>query len=384
MKNKIKLLVLIFSFSCDPSNVVENGEVETIPFQIKDMVDVNLSDVVDVNKIIQLEINEEALIGKIDKLIQNGDRIYILDRQIAKSVFCFKNTGEFLFKINNFLDNEDFPDMDFAFKDFIIDKESGMLEIFDAKNSQILIFNLEGLYQSKIDVPFSVIQFEKTSGNYLFFRGNSYSKDSVFDFEMIYLENDFYPIRNLRNQRREIPEAGESMVSLYPPKVFSKFAQKVRYNDYFTDTIFTIKGGEIANAIYLDMGSQSPQSTWKTKTNDEIFNHFINRDLRGYIMSKYIVFEDTEKIWFSVTYEYEGCLALYDKTTENTTFYRVLDDGKLGLDGYSILTNGTPYQGVNSLLCVVYAQDRKDEKANFKEEINPSLLILDLAKLPLN
>uniref|UniRef100_UPI001AE0BE6A 6-bladed beta-propeller n=1 Tax=Lunatimonas salinarum TaxID=1774590 RepID=UPI001AE0BE6A len=278
----------------------------------------------------------------------------------------------------------DFPDMDFAFDDFIVDKEGGTLEIFDAKNSQILIFDLEGLYQSKIDVPFSVIQFEKVSGNYLFFRGNSYSKDPDFDFEMIYLDNDFYPIRNLRNQRREIPEAGVGMVSLCPPKVFSKFAQEVRYNDYFTDTIFTLRGGEIANAIYLDMGNQSPQSTWKTKTNDEIFNHFVNRDLRGYIMSKYIVLEDTEKIWFSVTYEYEGCLALYEKTNGKTTFYRVVDDGKLGLDGYSILTNGTPYQGDHSLICVVYAQDRKGEKSHYKEEGNPSLLILDLAKFPLN
>lgn len=384
MKNILKLLVLIFSFSCDPPKVVENGEVKTIPFQIKDMVDVNLSDVVDVNKTIKLEINEEALIGKIDKVIQNGDRIYILDRQIAKSLFCFKNTGEFLFKITNFFDQKDFPDMDFVFEDFIVDQETGTLEIFDAKNRQILIFDLEGLYQSKIDVPFSVIQFEKASGNYLFFRGNSYSKDPAFDFEMIYLENDFYPIRNFRNQRREIPEAGVGMVSLYPPKVFSKFAQEVRYNDSFTDTIYTLKGGEIAKAIHLDMGSQSPQSTWKTKTNDEIFNHFINKDLKDYIMSKYIVFEDTEKICFSVTYEYEGCLALYDKTNEKTTFYRVLDDGKLGLDGYSILTNRTPYQGDNSLICVVYAQDKKDEKSNYREEGNPSLLILDLAKLPLN
>ncbi|WP_209332671.1 6-bladed beta-propeller, partial [Lunatimonas salinarum] len=123
MKNILTLLVLVFSFSCDPPKVVENGEVKTIPFQIKDMVDVNLSDVVDVNKIIQLELNEQALIGKIDKLIQHGDRIYILDRHIAKSVLCFKNTGDFLFKVSNFLDHKDFPDMDFAFDDFIVDKE---------------------------------------------------------------------------------------------------------------------------------------------------------------------------------------------------------------------------------------------------------------------
>ena len=67
----------------DPSKAIENIKMS------EHYSDINY---------IPLETNDNSLIGNISDIIKYKDRFYILDNDITQSVFCFTETGNFLFK----------------------------------------------------------------------------------------------------------------------------------------------------------------------------------------------------------------------------------------------------------------------------------------------
>jgi len=165
------------------------------------------------------------------------------------------------------------------------------------------------------------------------------------------------------------------VTSLYSSIVLSSFEDEVRYLDFFSDTVYSIKGEEISSAAFLDMGKQSPQGIYGSKTNDEIFDEFIHNGLKGYIQTKHIVYEDHFKTVFSINYGNQGVFAVFDKTSQRTFHFQIVGEAKLGLKDYSFISNGV-FPGENVLLCIIYAQDREAERLNYREEKNPSLMLL--------
>ncbi|MGY6560157.1 MAG: 6-bladed beta-propeller, partial [Nitritalea sp.] len=49
--------------------------------------------------VVPLETTDASLIGKLDKAIRHEDKIFVLDSDLAKTVFCFDLDGKFLFKL---------------------------------------------------------------------------------------------------------------------------------------------------------------------------------------------------------------------------------------------------------------------------------------------
>lgn len=387
MINKIVFSAMLsFIFSCHSptkeSHEGIEGPITTIPFQVGEINKMVLPDIVSEESFVHLQTHDDALIGKINKIVQHGDRFYVLDSRIAKAILCFNDKGDFIFKIENFLDHEDFREVQFSFEDFVLDEKLGTVEVFDERNQQILIFDLDGDYQGRFHLPFSAMSFEKSdTGEYIFFRGNAYSPDPAYDYELIHGDGEsFSALKRFRNQRRSTPKVGTATTSLYPSIVLSRLSDEVRYMDFFSDTVYSIKGDKISDIVYLDMGKQSPQSIYGSRTNDEIFDQLINNELKGYIQTKHIIYEDLVKTVFSISYDNLGILAVFDKSKRNTIFYQMVDDATLGLESYSFLSNGV-FPGDKVLICVRYAGDREAERLNYKEEKNPSLMLLQMDKL---
>jgi len=105
MKNFIQItliiLVILLQFSCAKEKALNSEGAEAIDIVLSSENQAEMSDHLRIEKALKLETTEESLIGNIDKIIKKKDRIYILDRLVAKALFVFDTEGTFLFKISN-------------------------------------------------------------------------------------------------------------------------------------------------------------------------------------------------------------------------------------------------------------------------------------------
>lgn len=147
------LSVLFLLGSCkndSPENagrsiLVNTNKIDTTSFFLDDKL----------NKHIVLETTPESTIGTIDKLIVRENKIYILDKEITKSLFVFSIEGKFLYKINRAGRGPGeyiFPD------DFSIDHSKNELLIWDIDQKKILFYNKTQFIKEKsISHKFSFI-----------------------------------------------------------------------------------------------------------------------------------------------------------------------------------------------------------------------------------
>ena len=89
------LFLLVSCKNDSPQNagrsiLVNTNKIDTTSFFLDDKL----------NKHIVLETTPESTIGTIDKLIVRENKIYIMDKEITKSLFVFSIEGKFLYKIN--------------------------------------------------------------------------------------------------------------------------------------------------------------------------------------------------------------------------------------------------------------------------------------------
>ena len=99
---------------------------------------------------IPIETNDTFLIGSIDKLLVTTDYLFILDRQICKTVFCTDSKGKALFKIHK-LGNG--PGEYIDINDIEYDKHSNELLLLCSYANKILYFNTQGEFIREKKIP---------------------------------------------------------------------------------------------------------------------------------------------------------------------------------------------------------------------------------------
>ena len=120
------------------------------------------------NDTIFLETTDEALIGKIDKIIVHDNQIFVLDIRVAKSIFIFNTSGEFQGKINNIGDG---PGQFFLPFDMGFNVEMNRIEIMDVRLRKILSFNTKGEFIEEWKIEEQLVDFYPlTKDKYVFHR----------------------------------------------------------------------------------------------------------------------------------------------------------------------------------------------------------------------
>ena len=114
--------------NADRSILVNTNKIDTTSFFLDDKL----------NKHIVLETTPESTIGTIDKLIVRENKIYILDKEITKSLFVFSIEGKFLYKINRAGRG---PGEYIEPDDFSIDHSKNEVLIWDRDQKKILFHN---------------------------------------------------------------------------------------------------------------------------------------------------------------------------------------------------------------------------------------------------
>ena len=93
------IMVVLFFGSCKKSqNNHKSHECKILKVNSNDIIgkDKPLSELIQIDSIINLEITDASKIGSIDKVIVSNDRIFVMDIRFAKSVFCFTTSGKFI------------------------------------------------------------------------------------------------------------------------------------------------------------------------------------------------------------------------------------------------------------------------------------------------
>lgn len=120
---------------------------------------------------IPLETNEQALIGKIDQLIVHDDKIFILDRDISKSIFIFRSDGFFINKISKYGQNEDEYKL---LRNIELDTINHQLIAYDRNGGKLLFYDLEGNFIRTQKLGIRFLEFKLLpNGKYLFYTSNS-------------------------------------------------------------------------------------------------------------------------------------------------------------------------------------------------------------------
>ena len=99
MKNNILICWCVLCLAaCGISST--DGEMLIIPVDVGQNTPVRLSEISDDIKRVELETTEKCMIGRIEQVLCDGDRIFILDGYGGSSIHAFDLSGKFLFTIN--------------------------------------------------------------------------------------------------------------------------------------------------------------------------------------------------------------------------------------------------------------------------------------------
>ena len=100
MQKFLIFLTVVLLFGCKTEKPSEPLQEIVIDFSKSEKI-LDISDVIDSSffNIVALETNVNSLIGEIDKIFYQNQRIYIVD-QMQKCIIVFNNEGRFLFKLH--------------------------------------------------------------------------------------------------------------------------------------------------------------------------------------------------------------------------------------------------------------------------------------------
>jgi hypothetical protein len=325
----IALGLLLFSASCKES---VKKEIVTGPVELKIEPEA-IQTAYDFNKfeLIPLEINDLSLVGAIDKLIVEKDKIYILDKEISKSVLCFSTSGKFLFKINSIGEGE--GKFSKPFDLVLFDKSLHILDIFQRK---IIVFDLGGNFKHEYPIPFEeqVVNFFPLNREFTAYHMDGRSSGSD--------KTNFIRIFGHKDSTTTIQGVSDigSTDAYQIPIEFSKHKGQVSFLHAWTDTIYKISEEKIEPAYLLNFGANRL---------DEKVKKLPLMDMRKFIMENPYVFnaanlvENDKYLSFQWVRSEEGFanseeqkyVSYYNKSTGRLVHFPLSENwlGKVNLQG---------------------------------------------------
>ena len=159
----VLILGLLFLVVCFRSVYTSDKIAKIIPVNPEKSLDgIPLSSLVSNVNYVFLEETSGSVIGAIDKVLVREDKYFILDREIAKGVFCFNSKGKFLFKIDDIGRG---PGQNIKITDFSLGEDK--IYIFDASGKKISVYSMSGGFLKAIPINASGKEFHYTQGQFL-------------------------------------------------------------------------------------------------------------------------------------------------------------------------------------------------------------------------
>lgn len=156
--NLIIVLALSIICFCCSENKQEKDD-ETIRLVDREFLDkkLELSQIINVQKVINLETNDQSIIGKVDKIIRLKNHFYILDQRSANSVFIFDVNGKFINKIQG---EGKGPEEILSPHDITINENLEELLVLDRRQKKVCFYTELGGFKRYIHLGFAPTHIE--------------------------------------------------------------------------------------------------------------------------------------------------------------------------------------------------------------------------------
>lgn len=211
------------------------------------------SEYIDSVNLIPLETNEDCIIGEISKMEIDNNYIYILDSDVAKTLFVFKKNGEFLRKIGA---KGNGPGEYTSIWDFKLLSKNKLM-ILDFTNNKLLFYkNFVYTHTEMIDYPIESVIKDKS---YYYFKLTRYKTKASFG---LLITNDKFETQKIEFQ---YPQSNKN--PYFIPYSFRKYMDSITYIQQFESKIYRIKDGKILPKYYIDFGDK------KLSYEDAIFSN---------------------------------------------------------------------------------------------------------------
>lgn len=191
-----------------------------------------------------LETKIETLIGHIDKMLIREGRMYLLDKEGAKSLFVFDTSGKFIYKINRVGQG---PGEYIEPDDFTVNDKAGEVIIWDIDQKKALFFKDNVfLREKRVAEPISFIAYAPG----IIAGSNEYCKEMKDCYHLFLYDEDFNLIK-----REVFFESNPGCVEwdLHLPFFVAK--EKIYYNQAFFYTIKSIDKDKVTPFVNIDFGA---------------------------------------------------------------------------------------------------------------------------------
>lgn len=110
----------------------------------------------------KITTDDNFLIGRIDKLVISDEYIFILDRNLSRSVFCIDKSGNKVFEIHRLGKGPgEFADL----RDIAYDFRRKELLVFCGVRQRVIWFDLQGNYLREKKIPFWIVGIQSLQDN---------------------------------------------------------------------------------------------------------------------------------------------------------------------------------------------------------------------------
>ena len=170
-----------------------------------------LSDIADSIIYVPLQLTDSTIIGKVSELFLTEDRIFVFDRNLAKSLFAYSRKGDLLFQKSRGIGG---PHEIYDLQDVSIDKINKIIAIYSAGYNKVFLYDYNGKLQKEIKFleGFSDVEIIDAA-HYLCYREfqpeGINPKDSYSNYRLCYLDGEGKLLKgwykNVRNKNIQLP-----------------------------------------------------------------------------------------------------------------------------------------------------------------------------------
>lgn len=330
MKNVCMFMLVILTFwSCDNEKTSSNSNTNVQIFDLENCTD-GQSDSLKIKelKYIPLETRSECLMSSINKMLVKDNKIYILDNDVANSIFVFSLEGKFIYKINK---PGKGPGEYLSLIDFDVDK-FGNIFVNDQMSRKIIKYSNNGA---------NFLEISNTDLYYLYL---NYVSDSLMIFE------DYRYFTDINNQKEPCgivywnPVTKKVVDRFFPlrkrnyeeiartsARVIWNSGEKLSYLRSFSDTIYELQeNGPIAKYAFKFPIKRLPFSDLERLV--EVKNQLeIVRGKYGAVIDNFYETDEYLFMNFSIS---EEMRYFYYKKNEKRTY-----TGKALLENQAIMTS---------------------------------------------
>lgn len=285
MEKTIKLFVFLLCISCTKTTDLEFKNTSKIKLNPDSTEHVNMSSFVENIEFVKLSTENDKLIGGINKLVYNDDRIYALDSYNSIGLYVYNKEGDLLFDIAQYGRG---PGEFMGPYDFAIDKGENQIVIFDARGRKLCYYRLnDGSFIKEEVVKFHFRRFTILGNKFIFYLDNR--KDPSIQNNIVITNRDL----DIIDESVSIIDEMRGSYFMMPAN-FSHYSNNVFFTAHSDNNIYKYNGENFTPGIYIDFGERNlPQ---------EYFEHFDEnddrREVRGdaaYNISNYF---ETDKFRF--------------------------------------------------------------------------------------